>query len=170
MPSGDDFLGLLARFGLAMTIAGAAFSTGFTKFPTALTSVGSGVDENSDLVNAVSGSSNGGGASVVCALIVGTIAFCTAGVSCVEEVVGCATGISRMCGPLVGVGATYGVACGCATTLVLLESEAIPLYAAAQISPNPKAKPDSSRSISSPIMSYLFLSTIHILTCSAMSN
>ena len=65
-----------------------------------------------------------------------------------------------MCGVSAGVGATNGAEYGCATTLVFFESEATPLYAAAQTSPTPKAKPDSSRSISNPMMSYLFISTI----------
>ena len=64
-----------------MTKAGAAFSTGFAKFETALTSVGIAVVEYSDLPNVVSDSSNGGGASTVGALIVGTAEICTAGVS-----------------------------------------------------------------------------------------
>ena len=160
MPSGFVFLALLARFGLAMTNAGEAFSTGFEKFDTALTSVGIAVDEYSDRANAVSGSSKGGGASTGAALMVGTADICTAAVSCTEDVDGSATGFASKCGVSVGVGATYGAEYSCATVFGFLVSEASPLYAAAKARPTPKAKPDSSRSISNPIMSYLFLSTI----------
>lgn len=169
VPSEDVFRALLTRFGLVMTSAGAAFSIGFAKLATAFTSVGIGVDESSDLVNAVSGSSNGGGASG-CVLIVGTIGACAKGVPWAEEVVGSATGLPCMYRVSAGADAIYGAEYGCVTTLVFLESEATPLYAAAHISPTPKAKLDSSRSISNPIMSYLFLSRVHILTCNAMSN
>jgi hypothetical protein len=63
VPSGDIFLARRDLFGLAITSAAVAFSTGFVMLVTAVTSVGSAVDDTAGLVYAVCGSSNGGGAS-----------------------------------------------------------------------------------------------------------